>query len=278
MVATLAVVGVGLLGGSVALAARQRGLADTIIGIDTESAVREYILQTGLVDSATANLQEGVAGANVVVFCTPIDQIADQVAAASRVCQPTTLLIDVGSTKASLVRRVESQLPDPSWFVGCHPLAGSERSGAHNAKADLFQGRLVVLTPTSRTLAEAQARATTFWLRLGARIKVMSPEQHDQAVSMTSHLPHLIASALAGILPPHLVELAATGFRDTTRIAAGSPRLWTSILCDNRGATIAALDRFQAQLDSFRDALRAGDADALLALLQQGKSVRDCLQ
>jgi prephenate dehydrogenase len=274
----LAVVGVGLLGGSVALAARQRGLVDVIVGIDANDGVRKQIVQIGMVDSATANLQEGVAGADVVVFCTPIDQIADQVAAASRVCQTTTLLIDVGSTKASLVRRVESSVADPSWFVGCHPLAGSERSGAHNARVDLFQGRVVVLTPTPRTCSEALVQAASFWARLGARVRLLTPEEHDEAVSMTSHLPHVIASALAGILDAQLLELAASGFRDTTRIAAGSPALWTSILCDNRVATIAALDRFQTQIDSFRTALEARDADALLALLQQGKSVRDSLE
>lgn len=277
MISSLCIVGVGLLGGSVALAARQRHPHLHIIGVDLVPSTREFILNTRMVDQATEQLVEGVQAVDLVVFCTPVDLIADQVATASGVCRPETVMIDVGSTKTTLVRRIEVQLNDPSWFLGCHPLAGSEKSGAWNSSSNLFQERLVVLTPTARTQPKALELTRNFWQSLGAYVRLMSPEQHDKAVGMTSHLPHLIASALAGVLPADLFELAATGFRDTTRIAAGSAQLWTKILSDNRIATLAALDRFQSQLDLFANSLRNNDGAILMELLQQGKEVRDNL-
>jgi prephenate dehydrogenase len=168
-------------------------------------------------------------------------------------------------------------LPPAVRFVGGHPLAGSEKKGVENAHADLFVDRCTVLTPTCGTSDTALDTVANFWLALGARVKTMSPEEHDQALAMTSHLPHLVAAALAGILPADLHELAATGFRDATRIAAGDPAVWTPIFQHNHAAVLAALDQLEVRLRRFRAALESNDVIAIDSLLTQGKRMRDAL-
>jgi prephenate dehydrogenase len=161
-------------------------------------------------------------------------------------------------------------------FVGSHPLAGSEKGGPENARADLFENRLVVMTP----IGDPPAAVWTigdFWRALGARVETMSPEKHDEILATTSHLPHLLASALAGVLPLDWRPLTATGFRDVTRLAAGGPELWQAIFLSNQPALLEALGRFTAHLELFRDALARGDGATLRILLEQGKYVRDSL-
>jgi prephenate dehydrogenase len=273
---TLSVVGVGLLGGSIALAARLRHVAQRIVGVDRNPAVRERALRNGLLDEAPPDLA-GAAGGDVVVFCTPVDCIAEQVLALAPLCRPGVLLTDVGSTKAHIVAALEGRLPAGVHFVGSHPLAGSEKHGAEHARADLLDGRLVVVTPAASTDGGALARAGEFWRALGGRVESMDPGEHDRALALTSHLPHLVASALAGVLPAEWQHLTATGFRDTTRLAAGNPGLWTAILCANQAAVLEALDRLGGQLERFRQALAGGERERLEGLLRQGKQVRDGL-
>ncbi len=273
---TLAVVGTGLIGSSVARAARARGVVRRIVGIDRSVAHRERALTLGIVDEASAELGNA-SGAEVVVFCTPVDAIAGQVLALAPACAAGTLLTDVGSTKEEIVAEVESSLPAGVSFVGGHPLAGSEKGGPDHASAHLFQGRLTVLTRTTRTDPSALARATAFWEGLGARVKVMAPDEHDRALAVTSHLPHLAASALAGMLPPELYELTASGFRDTTRLAESDPSLWAAICRQNRAAVLRALELLRDRLESFHQALASNDAEALIELLAKGKKVKQAL-
>jgi prephenate dehydrogenase len=274
-ISSLAIVGVGLIGGSIALAAKRRGLARHVLGVGRNLDTLRRALSSGIVDEVSPELAVA-ARAEVVVFCTPVDLVAAQVLAVAPQCRPGTLLTDAGSTKAAIVRDVYGRLPPGVAFVGAHPLAGSEKQGAEYADADLFQHRLVVLTPYV-TDDPALGRAVEFWEALGARTRIMDAEEHDRALALTSHLPHLAASALAGILPPELAELTATGFRDTTRLAAGGPSLWTAIFRANRAAVLEALDRFGERLKDFRRTLAAEDYGALEALLREGKQARDGL-
>jgi prephenate dehydrogenase len=274
---TLTIVGVGLIGGSIGLAAKQRGLAKCVLGAGRRQASLDSARAVGAIDEGFLDADAAIRRAEVVVFCTPVERIAEQVLAAAPGCAPGTLLTDAGSTKASIVQGIEGRLPDGVTFVGSHPLAGSEKRGPEYADANLFEGRLTVVTPTPATDAAAVARTVALWRSLGARVKVMSPEDHDRALALTSHLPHLLASALAGILPPELAELTATGFRDTTRVAAGDPSVWTGIFAQNRAAVLDALRPLCERLSRFRTALEAGDAQTLDALLAQGKKVRDAL-
>src|SRR5438067_3144090 len=204
---TLTIVGVGLLGGSLGLAAKQRGLVRRVLGVGRHLDGLDYARQLGAIDEGFLALQDAVRSAEVVVFCTPVDQIARQALAAAEACPPGTLLTDVGSTKADIVRAVEGRLPDGVAFVGSHPLAGSEKRGPEHANPRLFERRLTVVTQTPRTDPVALERTRAFWEGLGSRVRVMSPEEHDRALALTSHLPHLLAAALAGIVPPELYDL-----------------------------------------------------------------------
>jgi prephenate dehydrogenase len=271
----LAVVGVGLLGGSVALAARRRGLG-RVVGIDRDAETLEHARRRGLVDDVSTELR-AAADAELVVFCTPVDRIPEQALELAPLCRTGTVLTDVGSTKADIVRRLEGRLPADVAFVGGHPLAGSEKQGHGHANADLFLGRCVLLTPTSSAPEWATQRVEAFWHTLGATVRRMTPEEHDRAMALTSHLPHLVASALAGTLPPELADLTATGFRDTTRLAAGGPELWSAIFASNRDALLEALGRFTEHVERFRTALEANDFTALAELLRQGKRLREGL-
>jgi prephenate dehydrogenase len=278
---TLAIVGVGLIGGSIALAARSRRLAKRIIGVGPRSFHLERACQQGMLDAWHDQLEPAVREADVVVVCTPVDQIANVVLEAVAHARQDTLVTDVGSTKAVIVKSLLAQLRQGSCFVGGHPLAGSERSGPQFADVRLFENRLVILTPEDWFAANAVDRATAFWQNLGARVKVMTPEAHDRAVALTSHLPHLAAAALSAILPAELRELAASGFRDTTRVAGGDPALWTAILQQNQKAVADALLQLRAALDRCLagDMLPFDDLDInhIRDLLIEAKRNRDAL-
>jgi prephenate dehydrogenase len=276
-VATLTIVGVGLIGGSVGLAARRRGVARHVLGIGCSDDGLARAVARGAIDESTRDPARALARSDVVVVCTPVDSIPGEVLSLAAHCRPGTLMTDVGSTKAAIVSAVEGRLPRGVAFVGSHPLAGSEKSGPDHARADLFQDRLVVVTPTPHTDPAAVERTCAFWQALGSRVRLMSPIEHDRALALTSHLPHLAAAALAGVLPPELFDLTATGFRDTTRVAAGDPALWSGIFRQNRAAVLEALDQLTERLGRFRDILIADDVEALDSFLGQGKKVRDAL-
>jgi prephenate dehydrogenase len=273
---TVAIVGVGLIGGSVGLAARRRSVAARVRGTDRDPETLHRALAAGALDETRDGPAEAACGADLVFVCAPVDRVAELAAEAGAGCRPGAVVTDVGSTKAAILEAVRGRLPPGVAFVGGHPLAGSEKQGPEHARADLFEGRLVVLTPEVRTDESALARVREFWQAVGARVRLMEAGEHDQAVALTSHLPHLLASALAGILPPDLYELTATGFRDTSRLAAGSPAVWTPILRANRAAVLDALALLELHLGRFRQAL-AGETATLNALLQLGKTVRDHL-
>jgi cyclohexadieny/prephenate dehydrogenase len=274
---TLAIVGVGLIGGSIGMAARQRGLARRVLGVGWRQSTLNLAQDLGAIHEGYLQLAPAVAAADLVVFCTPVQVIAAQVKEAAAHYRAGALLTDAGSTKSLIVSEVDGRLPSGVHFVGSHPLAGSEKRGPEYADPLLFQDRVTVITPTPTTDAEAADRVEQFWQALGAQVRRMSPEEHDRALALTSHAPHLLASALSGTLPADLFSLTATGFRDATRIAAGDPELWAGILLQNRQAIQEALSRTLTQIDRFRTAMQQGDNGELITLLEQGKKVRDAL-
>src|SRR5205823_940411 len=170
------------------------------------------------------------------------------------------------------------RLPAGVSFIGSHPLAGSEKRGPEHADANLFDGKLTVITPTAETKQAVLDRASAFWKALGSDVLIMDPEEHDRALALTSHVPHLVAAALVSLLTPDLVPLTASGFRDTTRVAAGDPALWTGIFLQNRDAVAAGLERLTKTLDQFRRALNEEDRGALDRLLAEAKRQRDSLE
>lgn len=275
---TLAIFGVGLLGGSLGAAVKQRTLFGRVIGVGRNPARMLAAQAAGLIDEVAADDVAAIAEADVAVFCTPVNEIARQIRQIARRAKPGCVMTDVGSTKAAICRDLFDLADGPSCFVGSHPLAGSEKQGFEAADANLFEHRLCVISPLAGNPASAIETVESLWSLVGMRLKRMSADEHDEAVARTSHVPHLVASALAGCLPPGLRELTASGFRDTTRIASGDPELWTQILLSNSDPVLAGIDEAAEQLDAFRRAIRSQDRRELLRLLELGKTTRDALR
>ncbi len=279
----VAIVGVGLIGGSIGLALLRRGLAGHVVGIGHRAATLAAAQRLGAVQSTSGNLENAVAGADLVVVCTPVGSIVEQALAAAQACAAGTLITDAGSTKAEIVRDIETQLHDQhGWrnnvrFVGGHPIAGDHRKGAEHARADMFEGRVTVLTPTANTAPEDRQALADFWTALGSRVVEMEPDEHDRSLAAISHLPHLAAAAVAAATPQELVFLAGGGWFDTTRVAAGDPALWQQILLSNDTHVLAALDRLNENLDTLRQAIVSRDAASLEQLLAEAKRIRDAV-
>ena len=272
---TIAIHGVGLLGGSLAAALKQRRLVRHVIGVGRRVEKLQPALQAGLLDEISEAPLNIAARADVHIFCTPVDRIVQGVREIARVCRPGTLITDVGSVKGMICEPLSTGLPEGIEFIGSHPMAGSEKSGYEYANPHLFEGRVCVVTPVPSSSPQTQARVTYLWEAVGARVLIWSPADHDRAVAETSHLPHVVASVLAGSLTPSHRPLAARGFEDTTRIAAGDAELWLSILMANSAEVLRAMDRYAERFAEFRQALQAGDQATLLRLWRDGIANRD---
>ncbi|HTN77516.1 MAG TPA: prephenate dehydrogenase/arogenate dehydrogenase family protein, partial [Pirellulaceae bacterium] len=266
-----------LIGASIGLAVRERKLAKQVIGIGRTISNLTIAQERGAVDLFTTNLAEGVQQAQLTIICTPIETIAEQAIAISQASPVGALITDAGSTKAGILTELGERLAAGTTFIGSHPLAGSEKTGAEFARADLLVNRVVVVTPTPATPPDKLAAIREFWEALGARVVEMSPEQHDAAVAATSHLPHMVSTALAVATPLEFLELVAGGWLDTTRIAGGDAELWRQILLANRDHSLRALDKFEKVLSGLRTALQNRDGDALRQLLEAGKQTRDAV-
>jgi len=274
---TVTIVGVGLIGGSIGLALRERRLARRVVGVGRRAASLREAKRLGAIDHGTTSLRRGVANTQLVILCTPVDQIIVQAVAAAKFCPRGTILTDSGSTKANIVARLESDLPAGVPFVGSHPLAGSEKSGVAVAHAKLFDDRVCVITKTAQTSDDAIRVVEQFWQALGSRVIRMSPESHDQAIAYTSHLPHLVAAALSIGLPEKYNDVVASGFRDTTRIAASDPDLWSAIFLENAEPLLDALARFDREVRRFRRALERRDRQLLRRMWLQSKTARQAV-
>jgi prephenate dehydrogenase len=260
---TVAIIGVGLIGGSIGLALRARGLARRVVGIGRNEATLAEAQRRGAIDTGLVDLERGVTEAEVTVVCTPVTQVAAYALRAAEHGRADSLVTDAGSTKRWIVDVVEQIPRGRSVFVGAHPIAGSERKGVAHAQADLFERRVCVLTPTRHTSPDRLERAREFWSSLGCRIREMGLDEHDKALALTSHLPHAVAAALAATIPEELLPLAAGAYRDGTRVAASDADLWAGIFRENRQYVLNALLAFQEELGAFRTALESRDQAAL---------------
>lgn len=280
---TVAIVGVGLIGGSIGLALRERRLAQKIVGIGRRQTSLDAARKVGAIDHGVTNLATGVSQAQLIIVATPVDTIAERVIQASAACPATSLITDAGSTKEVIVSACDAGLASRRSgprFVGSHPLAGDHRTGPEHSRADLFEGRTVVITPTEHTRAAAVTEVSGFWQSLGANVTSMTPERHDASLAITSHLPHLVAVALAAATPLELLSLTASGWRDTTRVAGGDPALWQAILTANRQHVLDALDLMSDTFTDLRESLEQGDNESLISILEMAakkKRERDAL-
>ncbi|SPE53052.1 Prephenate dehydrogenase [Verrucomicrobia bacterium] len=277
----VAIVGVGLLGGSLGLALKQRRLAETVIGFVRRAASVRECERLGAVDRATRDLEQAVQGADLVVLCTPIAQMRSLVEQMLPALSKGAIITDVGSVKDPLVRELEPLAASAAaHFIGSHPMAGAEKMGVAAARADLFTGAACVVTPTRKSNPVALRKVERLWQSIGGRLLRLAPAAHDELVSRTSHLPHVVAAELANFVlsPEHPKEqpsLCANGFRDTTRIASGSPEMWRDIALANRGNLADALASFVANLRSFQQALEQGDEKAVSGFFETAKRRRD---
>ena len=279
MIRRLSLVGLGLLGGSVAKAARGLGLADEIVAVGRDRERLEPALRDGMVDRVTTDLAAGVAGTDFCLLATPVATLAALLPAVWAALPADAVLTDVGSTKAAIVRAAE-RLGEgrPLAFVGSHPMAGSEQAGYRVSRPDLFRGATVILTPTERTDSHAVKRVGAFWEALGGRLVILDPLTHDRATAAISHLPHLVADALVDAvvrMDPRFFEVAGRGFKDTTRIAASDARVWREIFQENRAGLTEALGAFRAALDHLEGLLATGDVAAIEGALDRIRRVRE---
>ena len=274
---TVAIVGGGLIGGSIGLALRDRGLARNIVGIGRRAASLRAAKRVGAVTSTTLDISKGAAQAELIVVCTPVGRIVEDVEAAAQAAPADCLITDAGSTKAEIVAALDGRLNGAAHFIGSHPLAGSEKNGPLSAVADLFVGRTVVITPTKSTRPADLAGLADFWKSLGASVVSMPAATHDRILAATSHLPHLVASALAAATLEADLPWVASGWLDTTRVAAGDAELWRQIFESNRSHLLKALARYEKSLGALRRALERGDGKKLTDILLEAKQKRDAV-
>jgi prephenate dehydrogenase len=249
-----------------------------VVGVGRNLRTLEQARQSGAIDLATTDMAEGVAGASVVVVCTPVSRIPHDVRRVAEVAPADALVTDAGSTKRRIVETVEGHPTAGDVFVGAHPIAGSERSGAAHARPELFRGRVCVLTPTPRTPADRLQRAREFWGALGCRIIEMSPVEHDEVLAFTSHLPHALAAALALSVPADWQALAGGAFRDGTRVAGADCTLWTAVFRDNRGPVLKALGALEERLAAFKYAVMTDDEAAIREWWDEARQRRGQLE
>lgn len=274
-------VGVGLLGGSLGLALKRRRLADLVVGFVRRSASVKECIKTGAVDVATQDLTQAVANANLVVLCTPIAQMRSLTRQLAPLLAPAAIVTDVGSVKKSVVDELTALVSKAgAHFIGSHPMAGSEKTGVLAARADLFVDAVCVVTPEPNSHPAAVRKVTQLWRSVGGRVLSLSPEIHDELVSRSSHLPHVVAAQLANLVlnpgnPQAQAMLCANGFRDTTRIASGSPEMWRDIAMANRQNLLGALENFVSELNEFKKALKKRDEPAISRFFEQAKLRRD---
>jgi prephenate dehydrogenase len=275
------IVGVGLLGGSLGLAVRKRRLAKRVVGYVRRAASVAECKKAGAVDACTLNLREAVSGADLIVLCTPLAQMRPLLKEMLPAVKRGAIITDVGSVKAGVVKELEPLVAKAgAHFIGSHPMAGAEKTGVAAARVDLFNNAVCVITPSKRSNKTALRKTEQLWKAVGARVIRIAPELHDELVSRSSHLPHVAAATLANLVldpghPKSQALLCANGFRDTTRIASGSPEMWRDIAVANRKNLNKAVTMLIRDLKKFQSALNKADARATQKIFEQAKQRRD---
>ena len=275
---TFVIVGLGLIGGSLAKTLRRHYRAARVIGVSRSQRKINLAKKKRLIHEGTMRVTRVLDGADFVFVCTPVDTIARSISVIDREATRGTIVTDVGSTKRELMEWANRNRFKNIEFIGSHPLAGSHLGGLEYSKADLFEGARVLITPAKRSSREAKQRIASIWKRLGSSVHVVTPEEHDRIVSQISHLPHAVAALLVEIVSPRSLKFAASGFRDTTRIAQGDARLWAPIFWANRKFLIRDLKRFLAALRQLTRGLKKGSPKNVEQILARASIKRKQLQ
>ena len=277
----LALVGFGLIGSSIARAARRLNLAGAIVAVDADAAVLARVRALGLADEATSDPARGAGGADHVILCVPIGAYEAVTKAMREALKPGAIVSDVGSVKGAVVAQVQPHLPPGVHFVPAHPVAGTEHSGPDSGFATLFHNRWCILTPPDGTDEQAVGKVREFWAAMGANVEVMTPQHHDLVLAITSHVPHLIAYNIVGtaadletVTQSEVIKFSAGGFRDFTRIAASDPTMWRDVFLHNREAVLEMLARLNEDIAYLARAIRWGEGDKLFDLFTRTRAIR----
>lgn len=277
----LALVGVGLIGSSIALGARAKGLAEEIAITSRSQATRDVAAKLGIADMIAETAAEAVKGADLVILCTPLGAFETVAKEIGPHLADGAIVSDVGSVKEMVAQKVGPHLPDGVHFIPAHPVAGTEESGPEAGFAELFEGRWCILTPDTDTSSAAVDQLTAFWQALGSRVELMEAKHHDLVLAITSHVPHLIAYNIVGtaadlesVTQSEVIKFSAGGFRDFTRIAASDPTMWRDVFLNNREAVLEMLGRFTEDLTALQRSIRWGDGEALFDLFSHTREIR----
>ena len=275
----IAIIGVGLIGGSIGLAIKKKRIAEVVIGVFRHKSTLKKALKYKAVDKATISIADGVKDADLVIVASPVHSIPKIIREAAKYAKRGAILTDAGSTKEWIVNSVEKSLSKSRrvHFVGAHPMAGSEHAGVEFARADLFEKTPCIITKTAGTDRGSLKRIINFWSSLGSKVKVMSPASHDRSVSLISHLPHIVAFGLAGSVPVKELQYAAEGFKETTRVALSDPELWADIFLTNKKEILRAGRLFQNYYKDILRAISKGEYSKTVNFLKRAGSKRDML-
>ena len=275
-----AIIGVGLLGGSVGLALKAKGMCERVAGLGRSQVSVEAALAMGAIDEAATDMADAVKGADLILVCTPVGSVAGIIAEMESLLDDGCIVTDVGSTKRNIVYAVEKLPRAGSMFVGGHPLAGSERKGVQSASAELFEGATILITPTAATEKSVAANVRAIWERLGGKVVELDPNLHDRIVARTSHLPHIFAALLVTCLramPEENVRVMGKGFLDTTRIASSDPEMWADICMNNIDEIQDAIFSLRKNLDEFETCMNEGEYERIMEFFGTAKRMRDSL-
>jgi prephenate dehydrogenase len=269
----VAIVGTGLIGGSIALAIKKKHLAHEVVGVSRRKKNLLFAKKIGAIDKGSQQI-DVIKGADLVILATPVNTIIKLAPLISKIVKKDCIVSDVGSTKVEIVKNLSKIFSN---FVGSHPLAGSEKASIVNAHERMFEGTLCVLTPTKNTYPAALNKIKILWQRIGAKTVLISPTKHDEILSFVSHLPHLAAFSLIGIIPKKYLKFASTGLRDVTRIAASDSELWAQILLSNQKNIIKSIGLLQANMSRIKFAVQRANKKQLMQILKKAKTKREYL-
>ncbi len=265
----ITIIGVGLIGGSIGLAVKKHGLADKVCGFFRNKDKIAAAVKIKAIDVGTNDLKKAITHSDLIILCSPVNDIINKLRAIKKMAGKTTLITDTGSTKLEIVKAAR-QLN----FIGSHPLAGSEQSGISGARADLFKNSILILTPEHCKQSDSLTRLAEFWEKLGAKTIVMTPEKHDHILAFSSHLPHAAAFSLMQALPKEILSFGAGGLKDTTRIALSSPDIWADIFISNKSEILKSINAFEASLKTIKKAIAGQNKKELLSFLKRSKDKR----
>ncbi len=269
----VAIVGVGLIGGSMGLALKKKQLAKQVVGVSRHKESTILAKKIGAIDIGSQSLNI-ISGADLVIFATPVKTIINLAPEISKIISKGCIVTDVGSSKSEIVSKLQKIFPH---YIGSHPLSGSEKRSIRHAGVDMFKGTQCILTPTRKTEPKALNKIKSLWVKLGAKVSLLSPEAHDKILSFTSHLPHVAAFSLIGIVPKEYFKFSSNGLKDTTRIAASQPQLWVDIFLSNRKNIIRAINALQNKISAIKSAVQKNNRNLLNKILNAAKEKREIL-